>query len=374
MDHADDLSADLSVFADDYRSARQRFTGAVAVAVGDFDRHAHPTHRGPDGELLFMDVCRIGPRDARRVLVITSGAHGIEGFSGSAVQTAWLRSGIGARLPADCALLLVHAVNPWGFAHEQRVTEEGVDLNRNFVDFDRPLPANPGYAALHPALCVEHWVDAEIDAAFAAMDGFRLQHGEQAFSDAFNGGQHEHADGVFYGGTRPQWSNRVFREVLRWHVAPHAEHAALVDFHTGIGPYGEPFFVNFDAAGTAACARAQRWWGERAVNRAGSTHQAFARYSGLLIDAFAQELPRAQHTRTVVEFGTYERRRQQRAALSLMWLRRHPDAAPALADPVRRAYREAYHPSDPAWRRAALRSGLEICESALVGLAQEARG
>ncbi len=49
---------------------------------------------------------------------MSSGLHGVEGYFGSAVQLAWLH-GVRAgciRIPSGTAVVLVHAVNPHGFA------------------------------------------------------------------------------------------------------------------------------------------------------------------------------------------------------------------------------------------------------------------
>ncbi len=67
-------------------------------------------------------------------LVVSSGVHGVEGFFGSAVQLAFLE-----KLPPDwrppegAAVVLIHALNPFGFAWQRRFNEENVDLNRNFL-------------------------------------------------------------------------------------------------------------------------------------------------------------------------------------------------------------------------------------------------
>ena len=78
------------------------------------------------------------------LLVTISATHGVEGFCGSGAQVDWLTLGGPEQLPAGVAALMVHAINPHGFAWLRRVTEEGVDLNRNFVDFTAPLPENAG--------------------------------------------------------------------------------------------------------------------------------------------------------------------------------------------------------------------------------------
>jgi len=80
------------------------------------------------------------------MLVLISGTHGIEGFAGSACQAGILHAGI--ELPPDTGLLLVHAINPYGFAWGRRVNEDNVDLNRNFVSHGGSYPANPIYDEL----------------------------------------------------------------------------------------------------------------------------------------------------------------------------------------------------------------------------------
>jgi len=69
----------------------------------------------------------------------------------------------------DTAVILIHAVNPFGFAWGRRVTEENVDLNRNFVDFSKPLPANPDYEALAEHINPREWSEAALAAANQAI-------------------------------------------------------------------------------------------------------------------------------------------------------------------------------------------------------------
>ena len=102
-----------------------------------------------DGAPLTADVAVVGdPRAPKRLLVI-SGTHGLEGICGSAQQVAWMLSGKVAHLARDCAVVLLHGLNPWGFEFSYRTTENNVDLNRNFIVHDCP-PENDGYAELHP--------------------------------------------------------------------------------------------------------------------------------------------------------------------------------------------------------------------------------
>ena len=267
--------------------------------------------RGPQGEELFLDVAVVGRRDAPRVLVVGSGTHGIEGYSGSGVQTAWLMDGGAKRIPEGTAVVFTHAHNPWGFAHQARVTEDNVDLNRNFLDHGGAYPANPGYAALHPSISPDTWDDASIRGVMAALDAFRVKHGEQAFSDAYNGGQFSHADGVFFGGRTVQWSNTALSQAFAAH-AGHARQAAFIDLHTGIGPFAEHIFLCFHAPGSPAYERACLVGRARREPR-GRHPQGGRGVQGLIIDRFAELLPKAEVTTIAVEFGTRTRAEMQRA-------------------------------------------------------------
>jgi hypothetical protein len=353
-------------YAAGYEQARHAWLQAVALRGGHLDSLRHPG-AGPGGEALWMDLARFGDPQARDALVITCGTHGIEGYAGSAVMTAWLQQHGPGALPAGVAVLLIHAVNPWGFAHWQRGTENNVDLNRNFIAFPALPAPNRGYAELHPQLMLADWNEAELARAFAAMDAYRASAGEQAFSDAFNGGQYLHADGIFYGGERAEWSNLALRRLLHRHLGV-ARSCMLVDLHTGIGPYGLPFMINQDATGTPGRDRALAVWGDAALNGSGSTHAALATYHGLMIGAFAEALPDCVVSATAIEFGTLERRRMQRAHLAMAWMRRQSVIGPAF-ERAQAEYREAFVPSDPAWRASVLREGVALCVRARDALA-----
>lgn len=361
---------DRSVFSSSYAQARRKFLDAARSSGAVLVHHEHPTRKGPDGESLYLDVAVLGDPKAPNVMVVGSGTHGIEGYSGSAAQTAWMMDGGAKRIAPGSAMVFLHAHNPWGFAHHQRVTEENVDLNRNFIDHSKPYPPNPGYDLLHPAITPLRWDEDSIRGAFAALGEFREKNGEQAFSDAYNGGQYGHPEGVFFGGHRAQWANEAIRAAIRNHVG-HARRAAIIDLHTGIGPFLDHVFLCFHAAGSPAYERARRWWGERAVNRQGSTHKALAVYKGLLIDAFQAELKDAETTAVVIEFGTRSREEMQRANMSLMWLRSHGRDDPARAKAVHADYVEAFYPSDPRWRDAVLAQSRVFLDQAAQGIASE---
>jgi hypothetical protein len=359
-----------NVFSESYTEARDKFLEAAGRAGAAVTSYLHEQQTGPQGEPLYLDVARLGRADARRVLVVGCGTHGIEGYSGSAAQTHWMRMHARDSLPDDVGVIFFHAHNPWGFAHALRFTEENVDLNRNFVPFDGRLPSNAEYQLVHRVLDQPEWNDATVESIFEGLAGLRGSLGEQGFSDAFNGGQYSHGDGIFYGGVRPQWSNAAFRRAVEEQVQ-NAESAALIDLHTGIGPPRGHVFLCFHPAGSDAYERARGWWGERAVNREGVTHKAVANYQGLLVDAFVEMLPGLRTTAVVVEFGTHPRERMQRASMAARWLWSHGEADAQLRAEIMREIREAFYPADPRWREGVLEQSCQIIDSGVAGLAAE---
>ena len=250
-------------FAPSYARARVKFLEAAATAGAAIA--THPRYlSGIDAEVLALDTALCAPKGATRLLIVSSGCHGIEGYGGSGVQVFALHDAEWREKAhaAGVAVLYLHALNPWGFSFGRRVTAENVDLNRNFQDFSKPLPINERYRELHALLLPEQWPP---DAANqAALDAYLAEHGAAALQAAVSGGQHECADGLFFGGHAPAWSNGTLRAVLREQLVDGAiAKLGWIDIHTGLGPsgIGERIFAG-RAADTAARARARSAGGD----------------------------------------------------------------------------------------------------------------
>jgi hypothetical protein len=114
-------------FAKDYRDARRAFIAACEHAQGDSIARVHPTVRGPDGKPLFIDSAAFGSREAPKALLVIAGVDGEAGLSGSRILTALLDSRT-MPLPGT-RLVLVHALNPFGFAWGKRKNEDAISLD-----------------------------------------------------------------------------------------------------------------------------------------------------------------------------------------------------------------------------------------------------
>ena len=352
-------------FSKSYAEARQKFLSTAQAAGLAVDSNIHPL-KGRDGEELAMDVVLDGPADAQRLLIISSACHGVEGYCGSGVQihalqnTAWRE----AALANGVAVLYIHALNPHGFSHVRRVTNENVDLNRNFQDFSRPLPTNQAYQEVQPMLLPEVWPP---DAANAAATGqYIAERGMKAFQAAISKGQHEFPDGLFFGGQAPTWSNLTVRKVLQKYVQ-RCQKFAWIDLHTGLGPsgVGERIFACADDA--AAYTRAKAWWGQGITSiYDGSSTSAFL--TGLMWMSAYQECPQAEYTGIAMEYGTLPTDEVLHALRGDHWLHLHPEAPAALRQQIKQALMDAFYVDTDAWRTQIVDQAMDAMHQAATGL------
>jgi hypothetical protein len=355
-------------YAASYARARAKFLKAAGDAGADLRAFVHPAHTTPDGEPLAIDVACFGDRKAARQALFVSGTHGQEGFSGSAVQVGWMKDGGPTRLPADVGVVLVHALNPYGFAHFTRTTENNVDLNRNFIDRTAgPPPANPHYETLHDALMIHDWTEAENARVDAAMASFTENHGRDALFDTLARGQYGHADGLMYGGKDREWSNVTLETIVQSTLGD-AEKVAFIDWHTGIGEYGKPFFLCFNEPGGALFTRACDWWGKENVDGVRPHGMERPNYTGLVFGGVQRFLGNRQMCGAVIEFGT--RGVHMRRVLRLdQWLRRQDGLDPDVRAGLQGDMMDAFCPFDGQWRKDTLTSGLALTDQAIKGLA-----
>jgi len=361
------MSTASAFFAQSYAEARQKFLAAVEAAGLDAEPHWHPL-LGRDGERLAMDVVVEGDPKAKRLLILSSACHGVEGFCGSGVQTALLSDpGWHAAVRASgVAVLYIHALNPHGFSWWRRVTQEGVDLNRNFLDFahHQALPHNAGYDEIAGALVPHNWPPSAADEAVLAS--YAARHGERALQTAITGGQYAHELGLFYGGHAPTWSNQTLRHVLEEH-GRHAQAIAWIDLHTGLGPtgHGERIFACKDDA--RALARARAWWGPEVTSiYDGSSSSALLQ--GLMWNAIFDACPQADYTGIALEYGTLPLGQMIEALRADHWLEAHPEAPAEQAAQIKRQIRDAFYVDTEDWKRQILDQAFEAARQALAGL------
>jgi hypothetical protein len=335
-------------FSESYAEARPKFCSAAAAAGGAIRSWLNPRARGPAGEALYLDTARFGADDAANMLVLIAGTHGVEGHCGSGAEIAWLRNGGPAGLPNDTGALLIHAINPYGFAWSRRVTEDNVDLNRNFVDHDKVYPLNPGYDAIAAAILPKEWNEASLAETTRVFDAYAQKHGAFGLQSAISGGQYAHADGIFFGGHAPTWSNRTLRAIARAELSA-ARRVGVIDFHTGLGPFGHGELICAVAPDAKSFARCKAWYGDEMTSPENGTSTS-AVVVGVMTDAFPQELPDAEVTSIAIEYGTYTVTEVLGAVRADNWLHQRGDLKSAQGKAIKADIKERFFPSGDKWR------------------------
>lgn len=355
-------------FGHSYADARERFVGAASKSGCQQATFVNPVGLGVEGETLSMDTAYFGAADAPAMLVLTSAMHGEEGYCGSACQVALLNDHalLEKAAAAGIGILLIHAVNAYGFSWGHRTNEDNIDLNRNFCDFSRPLRDNPHYRSLHPLLVPESWPPgAENDAAIRA---FVEREGEQAYREGMMMGQHSHSDGLFYGGREPSWSNRTLRQVLGDH-GRNRQRIAWIDYHTGLGPYGhaEKIFVQ---KGRPEYERARSWWGADVV-AVSDPDSSTVDIAGTGMQALLEECSHVPElTFLALEYGTVPMDQVFLALRGDRWLAAHPEADEAVREQLKAAHRAAFYPDHDDWRGAVIGQSRVGLLQAIYGLSR----
>jgi hypothetical protein len=352
-------------FSADYGEARAKFRAAVAAAGGAMETFTHP-ELGRRGETLTTDVAWFGPRESERVIVTISATHGVEGFCGSGAQVDWLARGEAARLPPSVGALVIHAINPYGFSWLRRVTHENVDLNRNWVDFTGPLQANPGYDTLAEAAVPGEWTPQSRAWSAQILGAYLKTHGPAGLQHALSGGQYNHPAGIFYGGAGPTWSRRtqtaIFAEYLR-----QARRVAIIDYHTGLGPWGYGERIITDPPASEGFARARALFGA-AVTSPSDGSSTSAPITGDGLAAAPPLLPHAEVVGMAIEFGTLSLDDVVLALRADAWLHAYGDPTSSEATPIKAAIRSAFYGDADDWKGMVAGQSLLATRQAVAGL------
>ena len=326
-----------------YVDARTAFLDAAATAGARIESHLHPL-RGLQGEELFVDVAEVGPADAEDVILIVSGTHGVEGYCGSALQTHHL-STLDASAAGAPTLVFIHALNPFGFSWVRRVNEDNVDLNRNFVDWSQPPPANPEYGELADLLTPSSWSAAEQERTLLALMGKMEELGLERMQAIISTGQYDHPTGLFHGGTGPTWSHRWLREWSAARLAT-AHRVAIIDLHTGLGPWGHGELISSERPDTESFRRQAEWWHDVTSVYGGSVS---AQIEGDWVAAAPGFAPQAEVTGITIEYGTVDPITVLQSLRADAVLHAHGDPSAPEAAAIRAQVRAAFLDDDPKW-------------------------
>ncbi|AMV19720.1 DUF2817 domain-containing protein [Planctomyces sp. SH-PL14] len=352
-----------SEFSPDYVTARANFR-----KMAERLQWQHETHSigqtGPDGQNLTIDVVLSPGDDARPTLVLSSGLHGVEGPFGSAVQCdallSWERSAPPVRV------VLIHALNPYGFAWRRRANENNVDLNRNFLLPDERYEGSPpGYTDLdgflNPKSAPSPWEPFTLKALWLIA-----REGLPKLRQAIAGGQYDFPQGVFFGGIGPERVPQILGEHLpRWLGASRA--VVHLDFHTGLGAGGTGKLLIDYPLSESDRRRLIDWYGPQGFEASDSRTIAYDSWGSLGRWCRATN-PERDYLYACAEFGTFGPvavlgglRAENRAH---HWSK----SSSATVERTKQRLAELFCPSSPRWRQQVLEGARMLIAQSIAGL------
>jgi hypothetical protein len=345
-------------FSPDYFTARTRFHQAVERGGGRL--HSIPIDaKGPGGENLTIDIGWFGSEHPRKLLLHSSGLHGVEAFAGSAIQLQLL-DGL-PKLPDDTALLFVHVLNPYGMAWLRRFNENSVDLNRNFLEGAKYEGAPEKYPELNSFLNPVSSPSSDFYLLKAGWVIFR--HGFNSVKQAVAGGQYEYPKGLFFGGKQLEQGPQKYHSFLTERLSS-AETVFAIDVHTGLGKYGEDILL----VDQKVYHTLRPLLGGRIAPLDAAQSDAYQVRGGMHEMVF-RVLPGESTYFVTQEFGTYNPVRVLGALREEN--RWHQHGGGTTDHPTKRSLMDAFNPPDDAWRLRVLQRGRELFNQASVWLLEE---
>jgi hypothetical protein len=347
-----------------YTEARQAFLEAVTNCGARVESRLHSA-KGPALEDLCLDIARVGKAQPRKALVILSGTHGVEGYCGSVCQRVLLTRAIPS-IP-ETAIFLLHAVNPFGFAYNSRVNEDNVDLNRNFLDFGLgDLPKNDKYAALEPLLNPRSLDEKSIEKLDSELEGWLITPQRLSeFKTEVLRGQYQFPKGIFFGGTRPAWSNIAVREFVQ-SLPASIDLGIVLDIHTGLGNAGE-LEMSTDEIGMKYD-RLTKWFPNRNVTNVGNSELLAYDITGGIELAFTQPGSDTPWHFVTLEFGTQPIKQVLLALQADNWLHCFGGTTHPLSKRVHAMMKDAFSVPSSTWQHQVVSTTLSVITEAINAL------
>ena len=356
-------------FATEYVTARQRLLDRAEKMDLEIETMAI-SKKGPHEETLSTDFLWIGPTDAKKLILHTSGVHGVEGYPGSA-SAMWILDGVIANelsLPDDCAMVFAHAINPWGMAWLRRVNEDNADLNRNFLPPGEAYEGEPeNYAKLDHLLNPKGMKKGrEYYTIRAAWHSFRM--GFSNAKQAVQEGQYTRPTSLQYGGEKLAESSQNF---IDWceDKLEHVEQIVWVDFHTGLGPFGVDSLLVAEGVDEEAL---KKRYGKRIQPLDPDKGVAYKIRGGIQAGIEAR-FPDKDWTSITQEFGTIKPIPLLKLARAENRLTQWSGKPPLrlLQSDERRNMLDAFNPRSLKWRKMILQRSRAIIEDAIAHLSEE---
>ncbi|ASF38119.1 hypothetical protein CEH05_02950 [Halobacillus halophilus] len=242
------MTAIEKYFKRDYEQSRETFQEHVSTIKKKWPQAVLSTEtigEDPDNTIDVIYSEALTSND--QVVFFTTGEHGIEGYAGAAVTHLFVEEYLDQIDPQTTGICLVHAINPWGMRNFRRVTENNVDLNRNYLFEPGSVPenVNENYSEerhiFQPNGPVKD-VAKEKTELYEQLSKGMMREGYSGIKKAKGMGQFEFPHGVYYGGSSEEESASFLKAWQRKLLSTYPR-VIHMDWHTALGPTNEVTMV-----------------------------------------------------------------------------------------------------------------------------------
>lgn len=367
---------ELSFFKDDYTQARTLFLKQVQDLKKEVPTLQHHELSIPSAtqKNLITDSLYIPPSSGmkERLVVLISGTHGIEAFVGSALQSLFIHEKFWQQRDDKLGILIIHGLNPYGFQTGRRVSENNVDLNRNFdTSSDLFQLKNPGYqkvqSLLNPSEKAVSGGWDRIHFYFQCVKAI-AQHSMDSLRRAILKGQYEAPAGVYFGGQNFEPQKEILEKELLTFGAGFKD-ILLIDLHTGYGENGK-LHLFADRHPALDSTYTEKIFAGQKLDYA-QKKDFYEVTGGLVVYAAKLFQNKARYAGMVFEIGTLDSQKTLGSLDSLYRLVRenqlhiHGAQNSDEDQAIREQFREMFYPSSPQWREGAVKQFREVLSAAL---------
>jgi len=160
----------------------------------------------------------------------------------------------------------------------------------------------------------------------------------------------------------------VMEEVFDTRLA-HAQRVAVVDFHTGLGPYGHGERICVHAPGSAGLERAAEWYQGDITSPALGTSSS-VELNGCNEVGMEKALAGRELTGIALEYGTIPTPEVRLALRADNWLHHHGELGTAKGEAIKSQIRGAFYPDTDDWKDLVWERAVETLRLALTGLSE----
>lgn len=191
---------------------------------------------------LYIDYLYIpSSQPSTKLIIISSGVHGIESYTGCAIQQLFMEEFIHDDLLSNAGILLIHTINPYGFKYGRRVSENNVDLNRNSsLDPKLYQTVNQGYPKVNDL--INPTAVLNLSSFFhrfffiTAVNEIRKS-SMPVLRQAILQGQYQYSKGLYFGGFNPEPQIDSLVHHIE-NLSKTYQEIMAIDLHTGYGERG----------------------------------------------------------------------------------------------------------------------------------------